>query len=213
MLPSLFRGCRSALLLLSLACGLAAAIEPVIPDVQSSAPVAGRALSDAALGDALRKGGYVIYFRHTQTDFSKTDAGMQNYGDCANQRLLSVQGKETARRIGNAIRKLRLPVQEVLSSPYCRTMDTARLIFGEEKVKSRNEIREEQGANYPGLKILLATPVASGSLRWIIGHGTPFRSIAGPPHLAEGEAAVLEPTGSGWAVVARIQPDQWNLLR
>jgi hypothetical protein len=29
--------------------------------------------------------------------------------------------------------------------------------------------------------------------RWLIGHGNPFRSVAGAPHLPEGEAAVIRP--------------------
>jgi hypothetical protein len=184
---------------------------PQIADAESSAPEASEALSGQKLASALRQGGYVVYFRHTKTDFSKSDAGMQNYSDCANQRLLSEEGRNMARKIGEQIRALRLPEGEVLASPYCRTMDTARLIFN--RAEPRNEIREEQGANYPGLKTLLASPVAKGNLRWVVGHGTPFRGIAGPPHLGEGEAAVLLPRGTGWTVVARIQPEDWQRLR
>lgn len=184
---------------------------PRIADAESSAPEASQTMSGQKLVAALRQGGYVVYFRHAKTDFSKSDAGMQNYSDCANQRLLSEEGRDMARKIGEQIRALRLPQGEVLASPYCRTMDTAKLMFN--RAQPRNEIREEQGANYPGLKTLLASPVAQGSVRWVVGHGTPFRSIAGPPHLGEGEAAVLLPRTTGWTVVARIQPDEWQRLR
>lgn len=187
------------------------AAAPTIPDGESSAPQAARALSGAALLGALKQGGYVIYFRHAKTDFSKSDTGMRDYGDCANQRLLSEEGRTMARQTGEHIRALRLPAGEVLASPYCRTMESARLMF--ERAQPRNEIREEQGANYPGLKSLLATPVAQGSLRWVVGHGTPFRSVAGPPHLAEGEAAVLLPQTNSWTVVARLMPEDWQKLQ
>ena len=43
--------------------------------------------------------------------------------------------------------------------------------------------------------------------------GTPFRAIAGAPHLAEGEAAVIQPGGTRWTVVARVAPDGWAALR
>ncbi len=193
--------------------GLASAQAPVpgpIASTSSSAPDEAQALSAPALAQALRRGGYVVYFRHTATDFSRSDEGMKGYGDCERQRLLSAQGRSDARAVGEHIRALRLPVAEVLASPYCRTMDTARLMFAQ--AQPRDEIREAQGGDYPGLKRLLATPVAPGSNRWLVGHGTPFRAIAGAPHLAEGEAAILRPRGSGWTVVARVRVDEWQSL-
>lgn len=205
---------RMFLVLAGIWCGspvLAVDTAPVIPDAVSSAPDAEHALNLDKLGAALRIGGYVIYFRHTATDFSRSDEGMKGYDDCANQRLLSAQGRKTARDIGERIRALKLPVGEVLASPYCRTMETAKLAF--ERAEPRSDIRESEGGDYVGLKRLLAAPVAAGTNRWMVGHGTPFRSIAGPPHLAEGEAAVIRPEGGRWIVVARVMPEQWAVLK
>ncbi len=200
-----------ALTALLIACAtLTAHAQPPIADAASSAPQAAAALQGPALLDALRGGGYVVYFRHTATDFSRGDAGMTSYTDCANQRLLSDQGKSDATAIGQRIRALQLPVGEALASPYCRTMDHARLMLT--NVTPRNEIREAQGNNYAGLKQLLATPVKAGTNRWIVGHGTPFRAVAGAPHLAEGEAAVIRPDTTGWTVVARIAVTDWQSL-
>ena len=39
-------------------------------------------------------------------------------------------GRDEARRIGVAIKRLEIPVGEVMASPFCRTMETAQLIFG-----------------------------------------------------------------------------------
>jgi hypothetical protein len=182
-----------------------------ISSTESSAVAPESALQGAALLKALRQGGWVIYFRHTATDFSRGDAGMRSYDDCENQRLLSEQGRQDARQIGQRIRDLRLPVAEALASPYCRTTEHARLMLGE--VTPRSEIREAQsGGDYPGLKALLAAPVPPGGNRWIVGHGTPFRTIAGPPHLAEGEAVVIRPGGTHWTVVARLQVGDWAAL-
>lgn len=177
----------------------------------SSAPDPAHALADRALVDALRKGGYTLYFRHTSTDFSKLDGAMKNYGDCANQRMLADKGRDEARLIGKAIADLKIPVGQVLASPYCRTMETATLMFG--RATGNNEIREEAGNNYAAMKKLLATPVAANTgNRMIAGHGTPFRAIAGPPHLSEGEAAVLKPLGDHYVVVARITIGNWAAL-
>src|SRR6478672_10676044 len=64
-----------------------------IPDAPSSAPDPQRALPLDRLAAELKKGGYVIYFRHAATDFSKPDGAMTSYDDCANQRLLSADGR------------------------------------------------------------------------------------------------------------------------
>ena len=188
-----------------------AAPAQTMASAESSAPEPSQALAPGAVADALRRGGYVIYFRHTATDFSKGDAGMKSYDDCANQRLLSPQGRSEAGEIGRSIARLKLPVGEVLASPFCRTMDTARLLMG--RATPRAEMRESEGADYPGLKQLLAAPVAAGTNRWLVGHGIPFRAVAGAPHLAEGEAAVIRPGGTGWTVVARVMPKDWAQLK
>jgi len=200
-----------ALPALLLACAaLTVHAQPTIARAESSAPTAGAALQGPALLNALRSGGYVVYFRHTATDFSRGDSGMTSYTDCDNQRLLSPQGQRDATAIGQRIRALQLPVGEALASPYCRTMDHARLMLT--TVTPRNEIREAQGNDYAGLKQLLAAPVPAGTNRWIVGHGTPFRAVAGAPHLAEGEAAVIRPGTTGWTVVARLAVADWATL-
>jgi hypothetical protein len=197
-------------LIACLACVLAspAGSQPEdIATTASSAPAQGQGLEGRALLNALRGGGYVIYFRHTATDFSRRDDAMTGYDDCANQRLLSPQGRSDATAIGQRIVDLKLPVGEVLASPMCRTMDHARLSFG--RAAPTPEIREGRSDDYPGLKRLFATPVRAGTNRWIVGHGIPFRAVAGPPHLAEGEAVVMRPLGSAWVVVARIMVPDW----
>ena len=89
-------------------------------------------------------------------------------------------------------------------------MDHARLML--RNITPRNEIREAQAGDYAGLKRLLAAPVAAGSNRWIVGHGIPFRAVAGPPHLAEGEAVVIRPDITHWTVVARLAVADWPAL-
>ena len=197
-------------LLCCVALARGAAVDVTAP-APSSAPDLAHALTDRPLLQALRSGGYTLYFRHTSTDFSRLDGSMKDYRDCSNQRMLSSQGRDEARAIGRAIAALRIPVGEVLASPYCRTTETATLMFG--RATGANEIREEAGNNYSALKRLLAKPVtAAGTNRMIVGHGTPFRAIAGPPHLGEGEAAVLKPLGDQYVVVARITNADWAKL-
>ena len=165
----------------------------------------------------LREGGYVLYMRHAGTDFSQDDARMTSYEDCASQRNLTEQGRRDAREIASHIRRLGIPVGEVLASPYCRTMETARLTFG--KAQATNDVRggpvrSEDPARYDGLKKLLSSSVPKGENRAISSHGNPFQAVAGPPYLAEGEIAVIRPEGGmRFSVIARIRPQDWSGLR
>lgn len=202
----------AALCALAACCAVPAAGQPAptaIAPAGSSAPAPEAALEGARLVEALRRGGHVVYFRHAATDFSRDDRQMTGYADCARQRPLSDQGRRDALQIGQRIRALGLPVGEALASPMCRTMEHARLMLGE--VAASEAVREAAGGDFAGLKRLLAQAPAAGN-RWIVGHGIPFRAVAGPPQLAEGEAVVIRPEASGWTVVARLQAGDWEAL-
>ena len=172
---------------------------------------------DPSIVDKMRAGGLVLYMRHTSTDFSKNDAAMKSYEDCANQRNLTEKGRAEAREIGAQVKRLGIPIGEVLASPFCRTMETARLAFG--KARAMNEARggparPEDPGRYDGLRKLLSSPVAKGENRVISSHGNPFHAVAGPPYLAEGEIAVLRPEGAmRFSVLGRIRPQDWPALR
>jgi hypothetical protein len=86
--------------------------------------------AESKLGDQLRRGGVVLAIRHAATDFSKPDQDPVDLKDCRTQRNLSAAGRRDARRIGQGARRLQLRIGAVLSSPFCRTRETARLAFG-----------------------------------------------------------------------------------
>jgi phosphohistidine phosphatase SixA len=158
-----------------------------------------RELPPAELLAELRKGGYVLYFRHAATDFSQNDARMKSYEDCADQRNLIDKGRSDARAIGAAIRELRIPVERVLASPFCRTVETAQLVFG--RAEKMQEVRGGPSApagseRYAALREILATPVRAGANLAVVSHGNPFYSVAGPPYLAEGEATAGKASGT-----------------
>ena len=182
------------------------------PAPRSSAAV--RKLAPAELVAELKRGGYVIYFRHTSTDFSQNDLQSKGFTDCAHQRNLTDGGRAQARAIGEAIRSLKLPIAKVLASPLCRTMETARLITG--RAAASRDVRgyATRGGkpDYSALERLLATPPAAGTLRIVASHGNPFIAIAGSPRLDEGEAAVIRGDGKRWTIVARIKVAEWAAL-
>jgi broad specificity phosphatase PhoE len=78
--------------------------------------------------DDLRWGGYVIVVRHgaTVSDQANTDSMSRN--NVLAQRQLSEQGRAQAKSIGEAMRKLRIPVASVLTSTIQRAVDTGRLL-------------------------------------------------------------------------------------
>jgi hypothetical protein len=171
----------------------------------------------AELVNQLREGGYVLYMRHTSTDFSQNDSKMTSYEDCASQRNLTDKGRSEARDIGAHVKRLGIPIGEVLASPFCRTMETARLAFGNAQATHEargGPVRSDDPKRYDGLKKLLSSPVPKGQNRVISSHGNPFQAVAGPPYLAEGEIAVVRPEGGlRFTVIARIRPEDWSGLR
>jgi hypothetical protein len=187
------------------------AAQPSTATVASSPVLAG-----AALRDALRRGGYVLYFRHTSTDFGQNDDGMTSFDDCSKQRNLTDKGRAEARAIGAVIARLKIPVGDVLASPYCRTLETARLLFGH--VTMSMDVRGGPATpptpdRYDALRKLLSTRLAGPTNLAIVSHGNPFYAVAGPPYLAEGEVAIVEPRGAeGFHIVAKITRDAWDSL-
>lgn len=77
----------------------------------------------------LRKGGYVIFFRHAATEHIGAPDEAADLARCETQRNLSPEGRSQALEIGKAIKTLAIPVGAVMVSPLCRTRDTAQLAF------------------------------------------------------------------------------------
>lgn len=180
-------------------------------------------MSDEALVDRLLGGGLNLYFRHVATDWTQSDnvreAGDWLSCDPARMRQLSDSGRADARAVGKAMRELKIPVSEVLASPYCRTVETARLMdLG--KVMHSTEVMNLRAAGYFGGRAaivasaqrLLATPPAPGANRVIVAHGNVARE-ATPVYPGEGEGIAFHPDGNGgFQVVARIPPERWVQL-
>jgi len=193
---------------------LALCFAAALPAIAAEPP--SESLAGAALLQALRGGGLILYFRHTSTDFGQNDDAMSGYEDCARQRNLTDGGRDEARRIGVAIKRLDIPIGDVLASPFCRTRETAQLIFGRATVAPAvrgGPARADSDDRYAELRKLLSTPPSRGTNLAIASHGNPFRAVTDTQYLAEGEAAVIRPLGAqGFRIVARIPKDGWDAL-
>jgi phosphohistidine phosphatase SixA len=80
----------------------------------------------------LAGGGYVILIRHATTDSGIGDPPNFKLDDCSTQRNLSAAGRAESEKLGAEFRRRGIPVSQVLSSPWCRCVDTAKLAFGKE---------------------------------------------------------------------------------
>jgi phosphohistidine phosphatase SixA len=185
-----------------------------VPSERSSLPA--RQPVPSELLSELRKGGYIFYFRHAATDMSQNDRSMRSYEDCSGQRNLTDKGRADARRVGAAIKHLAIPVGAVLASPFCRTVETAQIAFG--RAEKTQQVRggpavPADSDRYAPLRELLVTAVAKGANLAVVSHANPFYSVAGPPYLGEGEAAVIRPLGSSFEVFARIRVEDWETLQ
>ena len=199
--------CTIAFLALSAGISVRAQELTALPDKRA-------ALEGSALLRALRQGGYTVYFRHGATDNSQADKEPIDFANCDSQRNLNEAGRAEARATGASFGALKLPVSEVLASPYCRTMETAKLVAG----RAATESREVMGGisngkpDYSALDRMLGTAPAAGTNRVVVGHANVFRALAGLPFLAEGEAAVIKPQGNRWVIVARLKSEDWKQL-
>ncbi|MEB3211953.1 MAG: histidine phosphatase family protein [Leptolyngbyaceae bacterium] len=70
---------------------------------------------------------YYVLMRHALAPGTGDPSGFQ-LNDCSTQRNLSEEGRDQARRTGEAFRENNVTVQRVLSSEWCRCLDTAELL-------------------------------------------------------------------------------------
>jgi len=82
----------------------------------------------------LHEGGCVLLMRHAQTEPGVGDPPGFKLDVCATQRNLSAAGKQSAVRMGQWFRARSLQPQAVLTSAWCRCVDSANLAFGKSQL-------------------------------------------------------------------------------
>ncbi len=171
----------------------------------------------------LQKGGFNLYIRHVGTDWSQSDK-IQQKGDIEScdpkkVRQLSDKGREDARTIGKALKFFKIKVGKILSSPYCRAVETASLM-GIGKVEKTTELMNMRSADLFGgdtavieraRKLLSVTP-PKGTNTLLSAHGNLARA-ATSVYPDEGEILVFFPLPNGkFEFIDRISPAQWRKL-
>jgi phosphohistidine phosphatase SixA len=171
----------------------------------NTAALLAAATLDRDVFSSMQTGGYVLYFRHGPTDFSQIDT-TTDYNDCSKQRNLTDAGRTLERRVGAAIRKLSIPIGGVFADPFCRTRESAQLLFGRYSVL--RQLMPGATSLSDNLRRVLATLPEGRVNTAMVLHHDELVAIDGPS-LAEGEAAVFKPDGSRFQLIAQITPDSW----
>ncbi len=165
------------------------------------------AASDAAW-EALRTGGTVALLRHARAPGTGDPAGFR-LEDCATQRNLSEDGRDQARRIGAAFREHGVRIARILSSRWCRALDTARLAFGSVEpfpaLDSFFGDRGTEAAQTRAVRDLIARWQGQSGVLALVTHQVNITALTGV-FPAEGEVLVLRPDGDGFAIVGRVRP-------
>lgn len=168
------------------------------------------AFADEALWTLLRGGGQVLFIRHATTTPGVGDPEGFRLEDCATQRNLSDAGRAEARRLGERLRARKVPIDAVVSSPWCRCIDTAQLAFGrmDEKWSALSNLfgrSPNAEAQVKAMRPRIAKWRGKGNLV-LVSHGSTALALTGVSPL-QGEVIVLTPRGDGFVVAGRIAPD------
>jgi phosphohistidine phosphatase SixA len=156
----------------------------------------------------LKQPGHVVFMRHSDAPGSGGFGDPPGYrlDDCASQRNLSEEGRAHASRTGEAFRKHGIAFDRVLTSPWCRCKETARLALGKEaeiyeplsNLVGRSEHRDEQ---VKALKGYLAG-LRPDTRALLVTHGIVISALTGVSP-ASGEMVIVkigprgEPTVAG----------------
>ena len=210
--------------LAALACVLACAVLPAAAADPATRPPT-RFVEISATPQtlqSLRAGGFVLYLRHGNTDNTRADrVPSVDLNDCATQRPLTEEGRQLAARVGEAIRKARIPVAEIRISPLCRVRDTVAIAFpGQVAISDMNlmytaNLTDVQKAPIiANTRHLLSAPVPPGSNRVLVAHAPNLMDLIGY-FPREATLVVFRPMGAaGFEYVASVAPAQWpELLR
>ena len=158
------------------------------------------ASSEAAIWSLLQQGrGYVVIMRHAIAP-GIGDPPDFRLNDCSTQRNLSDEGRKQAVRTGKAFKSRKIRVSRVLSSQWCRCLETAKLMnlgavdpflplnsfFLNYKTESKQTAQVRQlilnNRNTPGVIVMIT-------------HEVNIRAIATDIYPESGESVVLRANG------------------
>lgn len=155
---------------------------------------------EAAAWAALRGGEPVVaLMRHADAPGIGDPPGWR-LDDCATQRNLSEAGRTDARAAGERLKREGVRFSKVLSSPWCRCVDTARLVdMGRVAVEPRFSnayvLADRRDALMRDGRAVIAAWQGPGPLL-VVTHGENIRALSGRSP-GTSEVVVVTPDGAG----------------
>jgi len=175
-------------------------------------------LSGPALSDRIRKGGVTLFMRHFERPpGDKESLGnvpydqvtQEQWKDCSWQSNITEHGRSIGKATGRAFRSYKFPITEYISSPFCRAIESGKLLMGEDpkKIDMRlTRFGSERMKMKTELNLVLQESVQG--IRLISGHNPEWLTA-----LAEGEIMVLEfdKPSNQFRVLGRVLPYEWAM--
>lgn len=194
----------------------------LLPALTLCVAARGDSAASKELISTLQRGGYVILMRHANSPSTPPDAAQAEPDNVKRERQLDEAGRTAARSMGDAFRRLRIPVGVVLSSPTYRALETARLAqfpipqtFDELGDAGMSMSSDAKGTRSAWLQSRVAQAPKPGTDTIIITHYPNIMEAFGDDAkgLAEGEALIFQPDGHGAASLdGRVKIEDWPKL-
>jgi phosphohistidine phosphatase SixA len=158
----------------------------------------------------------VLLVHHAAAD-QGVDARQVVFDNCATQRNLSAQGRIEAQRMGASLRALGFRVTKVIASPFCRTLETARLmrVGPVEAAAPFQNIRDNSTdastlRNLDEARKIIDAWHGPGSLL-IVTHSSTIKSLTGSDPVA-GKFIVFTPPRRDDAIAGTLEPGDIKLM-
>jgi phosphohistidine phosphatase SixA len=190
----------------------------LIAALSMASTVARQAPPDAVetLVPRLRTGGHVLVMRHASSPQQVPGKEAANPDNTKLERQLDATGRSGSAAMGRALRELKIPVGDVLSSPMYRALETVR-VAGLPTPHVHAELGEGpsdmQGVSEAQAAWLRdrAARLPKGTNTIIVTHAPNLqRAFPAWGAVAQGEVVVVGPDSKGAAVViGRIKMEEW----
>ena len=159
--------------------GVASAIASLAPLQSPSASPATDAWGVLQSGQP----GLVVMLRHAIAPGTGDPPGFQ-LANCATQRNLSAEGRQQAKRIGNAFRQRRITIASLRSSQWCRCLETAKLmnlgpVEPTPALNSFFQTPDREAAQTAALRQLIRNHRATSGVMLLVTHQVNITALTG----------------------------------
>jgi phosphohistidine phosphatase SixA len=189
-----------------------------VATILSAGMTYGQTAAAEALVPLLRKGGYVLVMRHATSPREAPDKQTANADNVKLERQLDEAGRTGSSAMGKALRDLKIPVGEVLSSPTYRALETVRFaqLPNPQPHRELGDGGQQSVSDAQGVWLReRVTRLPKGTNAIVVTH-MPNIARAFPDWgaVADGEVVVVGADGKGGArAIGRVKIDEWSRLR